>query len=101
MLKKWSYVLLTIIGLFGLAACSSGNESKEPLTGEELFVQSCASCHGADLKSGYAADLDQIGTKYTAEEIEGIIINGYKKMPSGVLKGEDAEKVAQWLAEQK
>ncbi|MEH7253254.1 cytochrome c, partial [Neobacillus niacini] len=62
---------------------------------------SCSSCHGGDLVSGGAPDLDMIGTKYSKDEIEEIILNGKGGMPGGILKGEDADAVASWLADKK
>ncbi|MBB6445070.1 c-type cytochrome [Bacillus benzoevorans] len=68
---------------------------------ESKFQQSCSACHGADLVSGTAPDLNAIGSKYSKEEILGIIENGGATMPAGLLKGADAEAVAAWLAEKK
>ncbi len=97
-----SGLLLVLI----LAACggngdSSGSGGEVTTTGETLFAQSCASCHGKDLRSGYAPDLSDIGAKYSAEEIKEIIENGKGQMPPGILKGDEAMAVAEWLAEQK
>lgn len=89
-----------LIGLLLILVSACGTTS-ENLTGEQQFSRSCASCHGADLKSGYAADLDQIGSKYTVEEIEEIIKNGKGRMRGGVIRGEAVTKVAEWLATQK
>ncbi|WAA12009.1 c-type cytochrome [Fervidibacillus halotolerans] len=105
-MKKRNMLLIGLLSVGLLSACGGGNDSTEnvhssDLSGEELYMQSCSSCHGGDLKSGYAPDLDKIGSKFTAEEIEDIIVNGYKSMPKGILKGDDAKKVAEWLAEQK
>lgn len=92
--------------LFLLAACGGKEESSSSggevtTNGETLFAQSCASCHGQDLRSGYAPDLSEIGAKYSAEEIQDIIENGKGQMPPGILKGDEARAVAEWLAEQK
>lgn len=65
------------------------------------FQKSCAACHGADLTSGSAPDLNAIGAKYSKEEILNIIENGSGSMPGGLLKGEEAERVAEWLATMK
>ena len=68
---------------------------------EAKFQQSCSSCHGADLVSGTAPDLNVIGAKLSKEEILTIIEKGQNTMPGGMLKGQDAENVAAWLAEKK
>ena len=97
--------------LFGsalvLAACggddggSSGSSTQSE--GEKLVMQSCASCHGGNLQGrGNTPDLNKVGSRLTEEEILDIIVNGTDNgMPDGMLKGEDAEKAAAWLAEQK
>lgn len=104
MRKKIFFAISSIFLLLSLSACGGNNNSSSgttsDLTGEQLFAQSCSSCHGADLKKGYAPDLDKIGSKYSAEEIQDIIENGIGNMPKGLLKGEDAKKVADWLATQ-
>ena len=69
--------------------------------GDALFQQSCSSCHGGDLVSGGAPDLDKIGSKYSKDEIEEIIVNGKGGMPGGILTGEDANAVASWLSDKK
>ncbi|MEH7013203.1 cytochrome c [Neobacillus niacini] len=114
-MKKLLYGIVCVAFLGFLTACGGGDDETEQDTtpteeqtteetadaGDELFQQSCASCHGGDLKSGGAPDLDKIGAKYSKDEILGIIENGKGGMPAGVLKGEDADAVASWLAEKK
>ena len=68
---------------------------------EEKYKTSCLACHGVDLSGGAGPSLKQVGSKYSQEQIAGIIINGQGTMPPGMLKGDDAELVAAWLAEQK
>jgi cytochrome c551 len=88
-----------------LAACggddsnsSSNGETATP-NGEKLVQQSCATCHGGKLQGAGAPALNQLGAKYTEEEILDIILNGKGKgMPPGLLKGEDAEAAAAYLA---
>ncbi|MGD6817125.1 cytochrome c551 [Metabacillus sp. 113a] len=87
-----------------LTACGGGGESaSEPSAtdGEQLFKQNCTSCHGADLKGSSGPSLVKVGAEYDAAEIESIIQNGQGNMPRGILEGEDAKKVAEWLAEKK
>jgi mono/diheme cytochrome c family protein len=112
-IKKWIYGIICVAFLGFISACSGGDEEtkqdnspseKQEQTadaGDALFQQSCASCHGGDLVSGGAPDLDKIGSKYSKDEIEAIIVNGQGGMPGGILKGEDADAVASWLAEKK
>lgn len=117
-MKKLFYGVVCVAFLGFLTACGGGNDETEQDTtpteeqttdeqtadvgdGDAIFQQSCSSCHGSDLKSGGAPDLDKIGSKYSKDEILGIIHNGKGGMPAGILEGEDADAVASWLAEKK
>lgn len=69
---------------------------------EEMFQSKCASCHGGDLSGGAGPNLQKVGSRYSAEEIQDIIINGKgSAMPAGLYTGEQAAKLAEWLAEKK
>lgn len=102
--------------LFGamltLAACGGGDEEAtdstagdtggaEATAAEPIYQQSCAGCHGGDLKGGMGPNLTKVGSKYSEEEILNIIHNGQGNMPKGVIQGADAEAVAAWLAGKK
>jgi mono/diheme cytochrome c family protein len=119
-MKKLLYSLICVVFIGFLTACGGGDDETEQDTtpteeqtgdeqeqtadagnGEALFQQSCSSCHGGDLKSGGAPDLDKIGSQYSKDEILDIIENGKGGMPAGLLKGDDAAAVASWLAEKK
>jgi cytochrome c551 len=78
----------------------SGNGETASADGEAIFQQSCVSCHGKDLSGGGGPALTGVGDKYSEEEIQDIIVNGKGGMPGGIVKGEDAQAVAQWLATQ-
>lgn len=87
-----------------LAACGGGDDeskSTETASGgdaQKLFEQKCSACHGVDLAGGAGPKLK--GTALSKEEIENIILNGKGGMPKGLLQGEDASKVAEWVANQ-
>lgn len=68
---------------------------------EKYKASSCVACHGADLSGVSGPSLKEVGSKYSKDEIAGIITNGKGSMPGGMLKGEDAELVAAWLADHK
>ncbi|WLR50549.1 cytochrome c [Bacillus tianshenii] len=68
---------------------------------EEVYQQSCASCHGQNLEGGVGPKLADAGSRLSKDDIMSIIQNGQGSMPAGLLQGEDAEKVAAWLAEKK
>jgi len=70
--------------------------------GEELVKSNCISCHGGNLEGmGNTPSLADVGGRLSEEEIHDVILNGRGGMPAGLLKGEDAEAAAAWLAEQK
>ena len=62
---------------------------------------SCLNCHGQNLEGLSGPRLDKIGDTLSKEDILDAIENGRRGMPKGLLKGEEAEKVAQWLSELK
>lgn len=98
--------------LFGsalvLAACGGddsddSNGSSTQSEGEKIVMQSCATCHGGKLQGmGNTPNLNEVGSRLSEQEILDIILNGTQGgMPGGLIKGEDAEKAAAWLATQK
>ncbi|MER1998538.1 MAG: cytochrome c [Lysinibacillus sp.] len=104
MKKKWlSAVFLTSALL--LAACGGEDEATDTTKpeGERLVYKTCTSCHGGQLQGmGNTPALNDLGARMSEEEILDIILNGTGKgMPPGLLKGEEAEKAAEWLSQQK
>ena len=62
----------------------------EEQRGKDLFRQTCSSCH----------DLDEIG-QMTEQRVVGAIRNGgtgQRRMPAGLLEGDDARDVALYVA---
>lgn len=99
-----------------LAACGGGNEATDEkdtgTTGgetttagagdaEKLYNQKCSSCHGGNLEGAVGPALDKAGSHLSKEDIENIIANGKGAMPPGLLKGDEAAQVAEWLAAKK
>lgn len=70
---------------------------------EAIFQKTCASCHGSDLSGGLGPDLQQVGSKYSEDEIKEIIAKGFPDsgMPPGLAQGAEAEALAKWLGEKK
>lgn len=66
-----------------LAACSLGRPP-EDASGEEIYAQLCARCHGADLGGGIAPELGpgSSSADETDEFLEFTIMNGRGRMPS-------------------
>ncbi|WP_066175522.1 cytochrome c551 [Bacillus marinisedimentorum] len=67
----------------------------------ELYAQSCVQCHGQNLEGQVGPALNEVGSKLSKDEILDIIENGQGSMPGGLLKGDDADMVATWLANMK
>jgi cytochrome c553 len=71
--------------------------------GKELFVQSCKSCHNLDAVNARGVtgpDLDELGG-VTKERVLNAIKNGgtgQNLMPALILRGEDAEDVAEYVS---
>lgn len=99
--KKLVLWLVGITFIIVLAACGDGgNKDSSP---EAIADRSCIGCHGENLqgRDGLGPDLTKIGAKYNKEEILEIIKEGRPGMGANIIKGDDAEKVAAWLAEKK
>lgn len=107
MKKKWLATFLFGSALM-LGACGGDDSATDTSTGETVdsnetvAVKRCGTCHGGQLQGAGAPALDAIGAKYTEAEILDIINNGTNGgMPGGLVKGEEAEALAAWLAEKK
>ncbi|MBS4208356.1 cytochrome c [Bacillus sp. FJAT-50079] len=91
-----------------LSACGGGDKNAgnggeaTAMDAEQLVNRSCISCHGENLEGrGNYPALNDVGSRLTEAEILDVIENGRPGMPKGIYKGEDAEKIAEWLAEKK
>ena len=81
---------------------TTGTDDAALAEGETLVKKSCVSCHGGDLQGmGNTPALADVGSRLDEAEILDVITNGRGGMPPGLLKGEDAEAAAAWLATQK
>ncbi|KOY82213.1 c-type cytochrome [Lysinibacillus macroides] len=105
-MKKAMLTLVFGSAIF-LAACGGGdknasdNEGSTTPDGEAIAMKSCVSCHGGELQGASGPALNDVGSRLSESEILDVINNGRPGMPGGLVKGEDAEAVAQWLATQK
>lgn len=109
MKKKWLSALFLTSALL-LAACGGDEESTSSNSGEtaksdgeQVVNKTCTTCHGGNLQGmGKTPALNDVGSRHSEEEILDIIVNGTNSgMPGGLLKGEEAEQAAKWLAQQK
>lgn len=78
-------------------------ETEEVGDADEIYANSCVSCHGGDLTGVSGPDLTSVGDHLSEEEIHDIIVNGSENgaMPSGLTSLEEADALAEWLADMK
>lgn len=117
MKKKLLALLMGTTLVMGLAACGGASDtskkdtSKEKATttdtatagdAQKIVSQKCSSCHGDNLQGAVGPNLQKVGSKYSKDQILGILKNGKQGgMPAGLISGDDADKVATWLAAKK
>jgi mono/diheme cytochrome c family protein len=97
-----------VIASRGEAEGAKGRERDTSLTssqerGKKLFRQTCASCHNLDAVNARGLtgpDLDEIGQVTKSRVLNAIRIGGtgQKRMPSGLLQGQDAQDVAGYVS---
>ncbi|UYZ24449.1 cytochrome c550 [Mesobacillus jeotgali] len=63
---------------------------------EKFYQQSCAACHGNQYEGVSGPALKGVGSKYSKEEIQDILVNGKGNMPPGMAAGKEAE-MAEWI----
>lgn len=106
-------ILITLLSFVGLyqsshEAANDDGENKEEVQfddpielGEHVYLQNCAACHGDNLEGmGGNPALNALEGKYTVDEILQIIAEGRGIMPAGLVEGEEAEAVANYLLSQ-
>lgn len=72
--------------------------------GAQIYANSCAGCHAADLKGSLGPYLLGVGNKYDAAGLEAAITKGFPpNMPpgGGLSDPEQIKKVSEWLSLQK
>lgn len=124
--KGLLFVLLLTTFAFAAVACGGGNNTSEPApapaenggqapegatggnaTNDEamtLYNANCMACHATDLSGGGSfPSLQNVGSKYDASQIAGIITNGRNGMPAfqGKLTEDEINVLSQWLAAKK
>src|SRR5699024_3143680 len=106
-LKKAQLVVGMFFMAMMLAACGGGNDGNngnndgDSEEAEQLYEKSSANCHGDDLEGESDPQLDNIGTEMSIDEIREQIDDGSDdcEMPEGLLEGDDADEVVDWLSE--
>jgi cytochrome c551 len=69
---------------------------------QTLYNQHCANCHGGKLQGSFGPSLQEIGAKYSEEEILTVIQQGRGAMPAQTyVTKEEQQKLAKWLSQKK
>ena|SRR5690625_2259501 len=111
------YAIIAVLGIFIMIAVSFGGanqrdaienpeeeaeENSVVMDAEDIYKNSCATCHGGNMDDGSAPSLNDVGSRLSEEEIKDIIINGTDGgMPPGLATAEESAVLAEWLAEMK
>lgn len=98
--------ILSFVGLYQSSQEAVGNNGEreeeqqfdDPIElGEQVYLQNCAACHGDNLEGKGNPALNALKGRYTAEEIVDIIAEGPGIMPAGLVFGDEAKAVAEYL----
>jgi len=68
-------------------------------TPEEIYQQSCVSCHGENYEGGVGPALTGVGNRLSADQITDVLKNGRGAMPGGLVPEEKLDEMTQWLSE--
>lgn len=81
----------------------TAEDAEELADPDEIYANSCVSCHGDDLSGVSGPDLTQVGDRLSEEDIHDIIVEGSDNgaMPGGLTSLEGADALAEWLADMK
>lgn len=87
----------------GVGALKDREPSAHVAEGRQLFKQTCASCHSlaaANARGITGPNLDEIGQVTKNRIVEAIKVGGtgQGRMPPGLLQGEDAELVGEYVS---
>ncbi|RKN70127.1 c-type cytochrome [Paenibacillus ginsengarvi] len=82
---------------------TAGGGTATTADAQAIVKQNCTSCHGVNLEGGGGPKLSAIGSKYSKDQIAGIITNGKGAMPNfkSKLSESDISAVSDWLAAKK
>jgi cytochrome c550 len=117
-LKRNPLIPLLLIAIFGIGLVfvlsikglgderEIANGGKEPAeeesakaSPEEIYKQSCVSCHGENYEGVSGPSLKGIGERKDTEGIKEKIQNGGGGMPAGLVPEEKLDEMAKWVSE--
>lgn len=93
------FLAITAYSLVFLAGCGSESPETASSDPEVLYEQACAACHGGNLQGASSPPVTNMASKYTAEEMLTLIMDGKGMMPGNTLDEKQAELVTDWLLE--
>lgn len=64
---------------------------------EDIYKQSCITCHGDAYQGGVGPALKGVGERRSADYIKNIITHGKNTMPAGLVKEDQAEGMVKFL----
>ncbi|WP_255570680.1 c-type cytochrome [Cohnella sp. CFH 77786] len=87
----------------GAPAASPTGTTAAGVNAEAVFKQNCIACHAADLHGGVGPNLQEVGSRLSADEIAARISAGGGGMTAfkGVLTDAEIHALADWLAAKK
>ena len=80
-----------------IASENTDGEVVVAFDGEKTYKQACIACHGENYEGVVGPALIGVGDRLSTDEIKNILVNGQGNMPAGLVKGDDAVKMAEWL----
>ena len=88
----------------GVGPLEQKSLSAQAKEGKQIFRETCASCHNLDAVNARGVtgpDLDEIGAVTKSRVLNAIKVGGtgQKRMPSGLLQGQDAQDVATYVSQ--
>ncbi|QQK75838.1 cytochrome c [Salicibibacter cibarius] len=91
-------LILSFVGLGEPAEEEEGEENGEEESvdaGAEIYEENCLSCHGENMEGDSGPEIEGQGV----DEVMTAIEEGPGSMPEGLVSGEDAEAVAEYVEE--
>ncbi|PLT34677.1 cytochrome c550 [Bacillus sp. V5-8f] len=78
-----------------------GGENKTEQTAsakpEDIYQQTCISCHGDQYQGGVGPALKGVGGKLSEDEIKNVLQNGRGAMPAGLVPEENVDAMAKFV----
>lgn len=105
-MKKMVAAGFLLMLALSMTACGNKQSAQKPISSDEevkAALQSrCAMCHGAELTgTGPNPNLTTVGSRLSKDQIKEVLQKGRNGMPGGLVKPEELDVVASYLAKQK